>query len=152
MAEPEWLGTAFFGIILLSFIPGPWQIILSPIISLINLFYMFKFGIFFLGIVAVFGLQWYIDSTTCEGLCPKCGTPQRGSKSEPFDCAACGEALEVQNDVFVRYMKSGKAESTPYEAVRDFAKQAVEREAPSPKSSSGPGKKKGVDVVDVEVL
>eukprot|EP00930_Biecheleria_cincta_P024631 TRINITY_DN17614_c0_g1_i3.p1 TRINITY_DN17614_c0_g1~~TRINITY_DN17614_c0_g1_i3.p1 ORF type:complete len:243 (-),score=36.67 TRINITY_DN17614_c0_g1_i3:147-875(-) len=154
MAEPEWLGTAFFGIILLSFIPGPWQIILSPIISLINLFYMFKFGIFFLGIAAVFGMQWYLDSTTCEGMCPNCGTPQRGSKSEPFGCPVCGEALEVKDDTFVRYLKSGKAESTPYEAVRDFAKQAVERQASTanPSTSSGMAGKKKIEVVDVEVL
>ena len=25
MAEPEWLGSLFFGLIILSFIPGPWQ-------------------------------------------------------------------------------------------------------------------------------
>eukprot|EP00439_Symbiodinium_sp_Y106_P080379 s725_g19.t1 len=26
LAEPEWLGTAFFALIVLSFIPGPWQV------------------------------------------------------------------------------------------------------------------------------
>lgn len=156
MAEPEWLGTAFFALIVLSFIPGPWQIILSPIISLINLFYMFKFGIFLLAIAAIFGLQWYFEATTTEGQCPGCGVLQRGSNTEPFNCGMCGLELEVKDGQFVRYMKSGQAPQTPFEQIRDFAKQAAETKPPpkaSPKASSA-GKKKSSssEVVDVEVI
>jgi len=159
MAEPEWLGTAFFAAIVLSFIPGPWQVILSPIIGLINLFYMFKFGIFLLAIAAIFGLQWYFEATTTEGQCPGCGVLQRGSNTEPFNCGMCGLELEVKDGQFVRYMKSGQAPQTPFEQVRDFAKQkAAEAQAARPSSpkppSSGPSSRKSstADVVDVEVL
>ncbi|CAE8603308.1 unnamed protein product [Polarella glacialis] len=64
------LSTIFFGAIILSFIPGPWQMITGPILSILNAFYMFKFGIFLLGIAAVFGFSWWVDATTAEGQCP----------------------------------------------------------------------------------
>ncbi|CAE7250729.1 unnamed protein product [Symbiodinium natans] len=157
MAEPEWLGTAFFALIVLSFIPGPWQVILSPIISLINLFYMFKFGIFLLAIAGIFGLQWYFEATTTEGQCPGCGVLQRGSKTEPFNCGMCGLELEVKDGQFVQYRKSGQAPQTPFEKMRDFAKQAAETKPPpkpsAPKASrTGSKKSSSAEVVDVEVL
>ncbi|CAE8678539.1 unnamed protein product [Polarella glacialis] len=157
------LSTIFFGAIILSFIPGPWQMITGPILSILNAFYMFKFGIFLLGIAAVFGFSWWVDATTAEGQCPNCGTPQRASKSEPFGCEACGEELEFKDDMFVRYVKSGKAPGSPFEQMRDFAKEAskaaskekeTEVSTGTPSSSSiGPSKrKKDVEVVDAEVL
>lgn len=157
MGEPAWLGTAFMGIILLSFIPGPWQVILSPIIGLINLFYMFKFGIFLLGIAAIFGLQWWFSATTQEGQCPRCGMPQRGSKNEPFNCMACGEELEAKDGVFVRYVKSGKAPGSPFEQLKDLAKEAAAKanagKAPAGPTTSSPASKvKQAEVIDVEVL
>lgn len=160
--EPAWLGTAFFALVILSFIPGPWQIVLGPIISLINLFYMFKFGIFLLGIAAVFGLSWWFDMTTLEGQCPRCGTFQRGPKGDPFNCLACGEDLEAKDDVFVRYVKSGKVEGSAFEQLKDFASEAATKARsagpaaapPGPSSSSGGPKppRKGTEVVDVEVV
>jgi len=163
MQEPSWLGTAFFAAIILSFIPGPWQIILSPILSLINLFYMFKFGIFILGIAAVFGIQWWFDYTTCEGVCPRCSIPQRAPKGEPFNCLQCGIDLEVEGEQFIPYMKSGKAPSSnPFDTLKDFAAEAQAAAAKQkPKSpaaapvSSSPGRgppKKPVEIIDAEVL
>eukprot|EP00929_Paragymnodinium_shiwhaense_P114710 TRINITY_DN83193_c0_g1_i1.p1 TRINITY_DN83193_c0_g1~~TRINITY_DN83193_c0_g1_i1.p1 ORF type:complete len:304 (-),score=63.88 TRINITY_DN83193_c0_g1_i1:102-1013(-) len=168
--EPPWLGTAFLALVVLSFIPGPWQIITSPILSLINMFYMFKFGIFILGIAAVFGLQWWIDQTTCEGQCPACGLAQRGAKQEPFNCMMCGEVLEYKDERFQRYVKSGKVPGSAFEQAGDFmrqaaeeaAKKAAEQSPPPPKppsasstSGSSQGKKgppKSTNVVDAEVL
>ncbi|CAK9004192.1 unnamed protein product [Durusdinium trenchii] len=153
VAEPEWLGSLFFGLIILSFIPGPWQVILSPIIGLINLFYMFKFGIFLLAIAAIFGLQWYFEATTMEGQCPGCGALQRASNSEPFNCAMCGLELEAKDGQFVRYMKSGQAPQSPFEKIRDMAEQAAEKTTPAkPKPPSPKSKKSSSEVVDVEVL
>lgn len=163
LQEPNWLGTAFFAAIILSFIPGPWQIILGPIISLINLFYMFKFGIFLLFIAGVFGIGWWFDMTTLEGQCVRCGTIQRGPKGEPFQCVACGEDLEAKDGAFVRYVKSGKAPGSAFDQLKDFAKEAgskvrgassaasvetVERVAGRDASVA----KKNVDVIDAEVL
>lgn len=158
--EPPWLGTAFFAAIILSFIPGPWQIILSPIISLVNLFYMFKFGIFLLGIAALFGLQWWFDATTAEGQCPRCGTIQRQTKSEPFGCAMCGEALEFKDGQFIRYVKSGKVPGSPFEQMRDFAREATSKTQSKPfeqaqEQSAGvpiSKPKPKVEIVDAEVL
>lgn len=152
MAEPEWLGSLFFGLIILSFIPGPWQVILSPIIGLINLFYMFKFGIFLLAIAAIFGLQWYFEATTTEGQCPQCGALQRGSKNEPFNCGMCGTELEVKDDQFVRYMKSGQAPQNPFEKIKDMAQEAAEKQVSKAAPASPKSKKKPSEVVDVEVL
>jgi len=166
--EPPWLGTAFFAAIVLSFIPGPWQIILGPIISVINLFYMFKFGLFFLGIAAIFGLQWWFNATTIEAQCPRCGIPQRASKTEPFQCLSCGVQLEAKDEVFVPYVKSGKAPGTAFDQLRDFAAEAAAQAASKtsskqqastssvgqtsqrPSSPKGPGK--AVEVIDAEVL
>ncbi|CAJ1452516.1 unnamed protein product, partial [Effrenium voratum] len=152
IGEPEWLGTLFFGLIVLSFIPGPWQIILSPIIGLINLFYMFKFGIFLLAIAAIFGLQWYFEATTCEGQCPGCGVLQRGTKTEPFNCGMCGLELEAKDGQFVRYMKSGEAPKNPFEKVRDFAQEKAAEVKAKPSPASPKTKKGASTVVDVEVL
>lgn len=165
LQEPPWLGTAFFAAIILSFIPGPWQIILSPIISIINLFYMFKFGIFLLAIAAVFGLQWYFENTTLSAGCPNCGNAMLGPKGEPFQCGFCGTMLEAKDDAFIPYFKSGQAEKTPFETMQDFAQQAAKtasEAAPTESTVVGktggpsrpggrPGKKPG-QVVDVEVL
>lgn len=166
--EPPWLGTAFFAAIVLSFIPGPWQIILGPIISVINLFYMFKFGIFFLGIAAIFGLQWWVNATTMEAQCPRCGVPQRAPKNEPFNCLSCGVQLEAKDEVFVPYVKSGKAPGSAFDQLRDFAAEAAASAAPKassqqqappgtvgqtskrPSGAKGPGK--AVEVIDAEVL
>mmetsp|Transcript_68521 Transcript_68521/g.107830 ORF Transcript_68521/g.107830 Transcript_68521/m.107830 type:complete len:242 (+) Transcript_68521:76-801(+) len=153
LAEPEWLGSLFFGLIILSFIPGPWQVILSPIIGLINLFYMFKFGIFLLAIAAIFGLQWYFEATTMEGQCPSCGALQRGPKNEPFNCAMCGLELEAKDEQFVRYMKSGQAPQNPFEQIKDMAQQAAEQTSSAkPPASPKSKKKSNTEVVDVEVL
>jgi len=179
MQEPDWLSTAFLAAFVLSFIPGPWQIILGPIISVINMFYMFKFGIFFLGIAAVFGVSWWFDMTTCESQCPRCGTFQRGPKGDPFQCLACGEDLEAKDDVFVRYVKSGKVEGSAFDQLKDFAQEATTRAAsrtttsasspsspaspssggggggggPAGGASKGPGgPKRDAEVVDVEVV
>jgi len=163
MQEPAWLSTAFFGLIILSFIPGPWQIVLGPIISVINMFYMFKFGIFLLGIAAIFGFSWWFDMTTCEGQCPRCGTFQRGPKGDPFQCLACGEDLEVKDDVFIRYVKSGKVAGSAFDQLKDLASEAATKAKSSstvstsvssgPASSSGgPKPRKDAEVVDVEVV
>jgi len=163
--EPPWLGTAFFAAIVLSFIPGPWQIILGPIISVINLFYMFKFGIFFLGIAAIFGLQWWVSATTMEAQCPRCGMPQRASKSDPFQCISCGVQLEAKDEAFVPYVKSGKAPGSAFDQLRDFAAEAAskagsqkqQKASPASSGPASPGAKKGgpgkaVEVIDAEVL
>jgi len=156
--EPPWLGTAFLAAIVLSFIPGPWQIVLNPIISLINLFYMFKFGLFILAFAAIFGLQWWFDATTQEGQCPNCLSPIRGSKTEPFQCFACGEELELKDDVFVRYVKSGKVDGSAFDQLGDFVKEAASKAKTKKESSSststGPGssRTKSEKVVDVEIL
>lgn len=162
--EPPWLGTFFFGAIILSFIPGPWQVILSPIISIINAFYMFKFGIFLLGIAAIFGLNWYFENSTLEGQCPNCGAMQRGPKGEPFGCGFCGQVLETKDDKFIPYFKSGEAEKTAFEQMQEAAKKAATTAKESvaeatgsssttatAKTSGKPGKKPA-QVVDVEVL
>eukprot|EP00441_Pelagodinium_beii_P033487 CAMPEP_0197628194 /NCGR_PEP_ID=MMETSP1338-20131121/6589_1 /TAXON_ID=43686 ORGANISM="Pelagodinium beii, Strain RCC1491" /NCGR_SAMPLE_ID=MMETSP1338 /ASSEMBLY_ACC=CAM_ASM_000754 /LENGTH=100 /DNA_ID=CAMNT_0043199133 /DNA_START=447 /DNA_END=749 /DNA_ORIENTATION=+ len=99
-----------------------------------------------------------------EGTCPSCGTVQRGSKNDPFNCAMCGEVLETKDDQFVRFMKSGKDAGTPLEQLRDLAQEAAEKAAektevkssPSPSgtasSSSAKNKPSSGAVVDVEVL
>lgn len=160
--EPQWFSTAFFALIILSFIPGPWQIITGPIISVINTFYMFKFGLFFLGIAAVFGLQWWVDFTTAEGQCPQCSFPQRGSKSEPFQCPMCGEQLEYKDEVFVMYKKSGKVPGSTFEQFGDFVKEAAKAAPQAPPTTNAAGseavtgssraKKGATEVVDAEVL
>jgi len=161
--EPAWLGSAFFFLIILSFIPGPWQVVLGPIIGIINLFYMFKFGLFLLAIVAVFGVSWWFENTTMEGQCPRCGFLQRGPKGEPFGCVACGETLEAKDNAFVRYVKSGKVQGNAFDQLRDLAAEAAAKASESKgktaastpgqaKAAKGPGPKKDVEVVDVEVL
>lgn len=123
------------------------------------MFYMFKFGIFLLGIVVVFGASWWFEQTTLEGECPRCNTFQRGPKNEPFQCLACGEDLESKGDSFIKYVKSGKVQGGAWDTLQDTIKEArgnatVPMDAP-PSSSSGssrPPPKKDVQVVDVEVV
>lgn len=160
--RPSSTGLLFAVVLFLSFIPGPWQVITGPILSIMNFFFMAKFGLFFLGILAVFGLQWWSDFTTQEAACPSCGAVQRGPKSESFGCVFCGEELEAKEGQFVRYKKSGTVKDT-FEQIRDFAKEAAaaaaRREpeatpvsATSPASPLNPPRKSLGEVIDVEVL
>lgn len=171
LEEPQWFGTAFFALIILSFIPGPWQIITNPILQLFNLFFLFKLAIPLLGIAALFGFQQWFNFTTAESFCPNCRTPQRAPKNEPFQCIACGEELEFNEDseTFVPYKKSGQVPGSTFEQFGDFVKKAAtkvqssttassSRSSPSPGGGPGggppgpPGRTKNVEVVDAEVL
>jgi len=150
-------GTIFLVLIVLSFIPGPWQVITNPLLNLINLFYMAKFSLFLLAILAAFGFGWWIEQTTAQGQCPNCGAVQVGSKSEPFQCQYCGEDLQFKDEVFQRYVKSGKVEGTAFDKLGDFVQEAaksVKKATPTTSSSGSPSssKKKPVEVVDAEVL
>eukprot|EP00931_Biecheleriopsis_adriatica_P007846 TRINITY_DN109099_c0_g1_i1.p1 TRINITY_DN109099_c0_g1~~TRINITY_DN109099_c0_g1_i1.p1 ORF type:complete len:252 (-),score=46.22 TRINITY_DN109099_c0_g1_i1:237-992(-) len=169
--EPPWISIALLAAIVLNFFPGPWHIILDPILGLISAFYSFLFTsillIPLLLFAAVFAFSWYVENqleTICEGTCPACGTQQVGTKNGPFPCQGCGVDLEVKDDEFIKYVKSGKAPSTPLEQMEEFAKQAAKKgedlSSKASKASSSvevvdvePTKKKSKsDVIDVDVL
>lgn len=140
-------GTIFLGLVVLSFIPGPWQIILGPLFNLINLYYIFKFLGFFIPVALIGGLAAWQNFTTIEAQCPQCGFPQRGPKDDPFQCMNCGEQIKAEGEIFTKYMKSGAVPKTPVENIQDFVSQA---RAPQPKAAKGPPSKS--DVVDAEVV
>lgn len=134
--------------------------ILDPIISLLNLFYLAKLGGFLLFAVGLFGYMWWVEATSIEGACPRCGAVQQGSTVEPFQCASCGIDLEASGQKFVRYVKSGAVSSNAFERAMALGKEAVTAargwlRGLSTVIASGAAAeefRRGVEFVDAEVL
>ena len=61
-------------------------------------------------IVAFWGFQWWLKRKLIQANCPVCSYEFTGFKNTEFNCPSCGEALQVEAEVFSRITPPGTIE------------------------------------------
>lgn len=153
--EPRWLEVAFFLLMCLSYFPGPWQRVLDPIVSLINIFYLAKFSVVAFIIAGGVGYLLWTEVTTVEGMCPSCGALQPGSTVEPFQCVECGQHLEAEGEAFALYRKSGAVQESGidwFRTLRDDVALAAQAWLTEVTSATAAEELRAGVVLEAEVL
>jgi hypothetical protein len=63
--------------------------------------------LFLLPVVAWVGFNWWVKRNVVEGSCPVCNYTFVGFNQQQCQCPSCGEALKVENQMFVRLTPPG---------------------------------------------